>query len=118
MHEQPEEKNILLNITPRHPIYYPTNDQELEELRLLHRKMMRPQHLAAHVLIPGIPHMSPSRSVMAIQQASQHLVWDKLEKPIVLTGAEYEFGDYAFKDKMPENGQTQRYCFKLAVTDL
>lgn len=97
--------NLLLSIQPNHPISYPTNDAELEALRLKHRKMLRPQHVAAHALIPGLPHMSPSRSVMSIQQASQHLVWSKMQKPVVLTGAEYEFGKHAFKDQMPENGQ-------------
>lgn len=90
---------------PIHPIYYPRNSQDLEDLRLLHRKMVRPQHVALHAMVPGLLHMSPSRSVMSVQQASQHLVWDKMEKPVVLTGVEYEFGKYAFADEMPEDGQ-------------
>lgn len=100
-----DNSTLLSNLKPRHPISYPKDSAELEQLRLKHRRMLRPQHVAAHAMIPGIPHMSPSRSVMAIQQASQHLVWNKMDKPIVLTGVEYPFGDFAFKDKMPENGQ-------------
>lgn len=90
---------------PAHPIYYPRNQEDLENLRLLHRKMVRPQHVALHAIIPGLTHMSPSRSVMSIHQAAQHLVWGKMEKPVVLTGVEYEFGKYAFADEMPEDGE-------------
>lgn len=96
---------LLSSIQPRHPIYYPHSEQELENLRLLHRKMLRPQMLALHAMIPGISHMSPSRSVMSVQQASQHLVWGMMEMPDVLTGVEYEFGKHAFRDEMPEDGQ-------------
>lgn len=90
---------------PSTPIQYPQSLEDLEAQRLQHRKMLRPQHVAMHAIVPGISHMSPSRSVMSIQQMSQHLVWSKMEKPVVLTGVEYEFAKYAFKDVMPENGE-------------
>lgn len=90
---------------PIHPIYDPKTKEDLEELRILHKKFVRPQHVALHAKVPGLPHMSPSRSVMAIQQEGQHLVFEKMQKPIVLTGVEYPFGDFAFADEMPEDGR-------------
>lgn len=97
-----------------HPIYYPTTLEELEALRVLHNRELRPQMIAIHSMFSGALHNSPSRSVMTTQHFPQHLVVSGLERPIVFTGLEYQMGDYTFAQRMPETGEIVRVIPRYA----
>lgn len=86
-------------------IAYPTSLEQIEELRLFHKKEIIPEMLALHAINPGVLHNSPSRSVMMTQHLPAHLVISGSEPPNPMTGLEYEMGKYTFGTRMPENGK-------------
>lgn len=98
---------------PLTPIAYPSSIEEIEALRLFHKKEISPEMLGIHAINSGVLHDSPSRSVMTSQHITQHLVFSDMEPPVTSTGTEYELGKYTFGIRMPENGKIvktiQRY---------
>ena len=93
---------------PLTPIAYPKTLEELEALRVFHKRNIRPVMAAIHAMIPGAHHNSPSRSVMVTQHLPQHLIVSGSEAPIVMSGLEYEMGKYTFATRLPYNGTIRK----------
>lgn len=90
---------------PRTAIAYPTTLEQIEALRIFHKKDIDPVMLAIHAINPGVLHNSPSRSVMMTQHLPQHLIIFGSEPPNPMGGLEYELGKYTFASRMPEDGK-------------
>jgi hypothetical protein len=101
---------------PQTPIAYPSTPEELEALRVFHKRNLRPEMVGIHALNGLAPHNSASRSVMMTQHIPQHLVISGLEKPYIISGPEYRLSKYTFNTKMPANSSVKAVINRYSWT--